>query len=119
MKQRSLVVIGLIGSNLDLGKKADRWQTWRPTVSLCRQPDLVVKRFDLLHAAREVQLAEILRADVRTCSPETEMRLHKVDFADPWDFEQVYETLFRFARAYPFDTDTEDYLIHITTGTHV
>jgi len=23
------------------------------------------------------------------------------------------------ARAYPFDTDSEDYLIHITTGTHV
>src|SRR5262245_41927894 len=37
------------------------------------------------------------------------MRLH----------QQVYETLFNFARAYPFDTELEDYLIHITTGTHV
>ena len=43
----------------------------------------------------------------------------QIDFADPWDFEQVYEALFNFARAYPFDTDSEDYLIHITTGTHV
>src|SRR5689334_13274597 len=104
MKQRPLVVIGLIGSNLDLGKRADRWQTWRPTISLCRQPDLVVKRFELLHSGREQQLAEILRADVATCSPETAMRLHRFDIADPWDFEQVYEALFRFARAYPFDT---------------
>ena len=35
------------------------------------------------------------------------------------DFKQVYETLFQFARVYPFDTDREDYLVHITTGTHV
>src|SRR5215471_16157487 len=119
MKQRSLVVLGLIGSNLDVGKKADRWQTWRPTVSLCQQPDLIVKRFELLHSGRETQLAEILRRDVATCSPETEMRLHRMDFADAWDFEHVYESLFHFARAYPFDTDSEDYLIHITTGTHV
>jgi hypothetical protein len=47
------------------------------------------------------------------------MRLHQIDFGDPWDFEQVYEALFNFTRAYPFDTDSEDYLIHITTGTHV
>ena len=116
---RSLVVIGILGSNLDLGKRADRWQTWRPSVSLCQQPDLIVKRFELLHGARENQLAEIIRHDVATCSPETEMRLHEIDFGDPWDFEHVYEALFRFARAYAFDTDSEDYLIHITTGTHV
>jgi transcriptional regulatory protein RtcR len=119
MKQRSLVVIGILGSNLDLGKKADRWQTWRPTVSLCQQPDLIVERFELMHLPREEQLALVIQKDVSTCSPETEMRLHPIDFGDPWDFEQVYEALFHFARAYPFDTDAEDYLIHITTGTHV
>jgi transcriptional regulatory protein RtcR len=27
--------------------------------------------------------------------------------------------LFQFARVYPFDTEMEDYVIHITTGTHV
>ena len=47
------------------------------------------------------------------------VRLHLVEFSDPWDFEEVYETLFQFARGYPFDTEAEDYLIHITTGTHV
>jgi transcriptional regulatory protein RtcR len=52
-------------------------------------------------------------------SPETEVRSHQIEFADPWDFEQVYETLFQFSRQYPFDTEAEDYLIHITTGTHV
>ena len=42
-----------------------------------------------------------------------------LDFADPWDFEEVYGKLLDFARAYPFDPEAEDYLIHITTGTHV
>ena len=41
-----------------------------------------------------------------------------MEFADPWDFEHVYETLFTFTRSYVFD-DAEDYLVHITTGTHV
>ena len=37
----------------------------------------------------------------------------------PWDFEEVYGALHDFARAYPFQPDREDYLFHITTGTHV
>ena len=39
--------------------------------------------------------------------------------ADPWDFEEVYGALHDFARGYPFDPEREDYLVHITTGTHV
>src|SRR6202035_95009 len=119
MDQGSTVVIGLLGTTLDMGKHPDRWQNWRPSVALCRQPDLIVKRFELLHGSREKSLADLVSRDVSTVSPETEMRLHQIDFGDPWDFEQVYEALFNFARAYPFDTDSEDYLIHITTGTHV
>jgi transcriptional regulatory protein RtcR len=113
------VVIGLLGTKLDMGKSPDRWQNWRPSVALCRQPDLIVKRFELLHGSRDKALAEIVSRDIATVSPETEMRLSQIDFGDPWDFEQVYEALFNFARAYPFDPDVEDYLIHITTGTHV
>jgi transcriptional regulatory protein RtcR len=119
MTNKESVVIGLVGTRLDMGKSPDRWQNWRPSVALCRQPDLIVKRFELLHGSRDKSLAEIVSRDVSTASPETAMRLHEIDFDDPWDFEQVYETLFSFARGYPFDTDSEDYLIHITTGTHV
>ncbi|MBI4903241.1 MAG: sigma 54-interacting transcriptional regulator [Acidobacteria bacterium] len=111
-------VIGLLGSTLDQGKSPERWQNWRPTISVCRQPDLIVRRFELLHGPRESALAHLIRGDIETVSPETEVRLHAVDFGDPWDFEQVYDTLFGFAKAYRFD-DAEDYLIHITTGTHV
>jgi len=85
---------------------------------VCRQPDLIVHRFELLHGRRETPLAELVRSDIQTVSPETEVRLHPIEFGDPWDFERVYETLFSFAKSYSFD-DSEDYLIHITTGTHV
>src|SRR6266478_4350968 len=88
-----------LGATLDMGKRPDRWQNWRPSVVLCRQPDLIVKRFELVHGSREKSLADLVRRDVSTVSPETEMRLHQIDFNDPWDFEQVYEALFNFARA--------------------
>jgi transcriptional regulatory protein RtcR len=117
--QRRVVVIGLLGTTLDMGKHPDRWQNWRPSVSLCRQPDLIVRRFELLHGKRDSSLAKTVRSDIRTVSPETEVRQHEMEFSDPWDFEEVYETLFKFSRQYTFDTESEDYLIHITTGTHV
>src|ERR1700679_4314603 len=101
------VVIGLLGSTLDQGKHPDRWQTWRPSVALCRQPDLIVHRFELLYGLKDKTLAEVVRKDIRTVSPETEVRLHQVEFGDPWDFEPVYETLFSFAKGYAFD-DSED-----------
>jgi transcriptional regulatory protein RtcR len=113
------VVIGLLGPTLDSGKGHDRWQTWRPSVSLCRQPDFLVHRFELIYSRRDGALAKTVEADVAAVSPETELRLREIEFGDPWDFQTVYETLFNFARAYPFDTDAEDYFIHITTGTHV
>ena len=114
----STVVIGLLGTSLDQGKSADRWQTWRPSVALCNQPDLIVSRFELLCGQRDTALAALVRKDIHSVSPETDVRLHPIEFGDAWDFEQVYETLFAFAKNYPFD-DANDYLIHITTGTHV
>ena len=116
---RKTVVIGLLGTTLDSGKSHDRWQSWRPTVSLCRQPDFLVHRLELLHGLRDASLARNVQQDIAAVSPETEVRLHEIEFRDPWDFERVYETLFHFARGYTFDLDSEDYLIHITTGTHV
>jgi transcriptional regulatory protein RtcR len=119
MKDKPNVVIGLLGTTLDAGRSHDRWQNWRPTVSICRQPDLVVKRLELLHGLRDKALASLVANDIATVSPETTVRFHEIEFGDPWDFERVYETLFKYARAYPFETDNEEYLIHITTGTHV
>ena len=47
------------------------------------------------------------------------MQRHTLPINDWWDFEDVYSRLFDFARSYPFDTEREEYWVHITTGTHV
>lgn len=119
---KSRVAIGFLGSTLDRnGKGAARWNRWRPTIGLCRQPDLPLDRLELIHgpSARDLGLAERIRADVQQVSPATEVRLHPLTLRNPWDFEEVYGALHDFASDYRFDTEREDYLVHITTGTHV
>lgn len=119
---RRTVAIGFIGSTLDrVGKGAERWQKWRPTVGLCQQQDLLIDRLELIHGmeACDVGLAGRIAADIAGVSPETEVRLHPMALHNAWDFEEVYGALHDFASAYSFDTEREDYLVHITTGTHV
>lgn len=113
-------VIGFLGSTLDAAKFGpSRWNKWRPTVSICMQEDLRVDRFVLIHGSYHSRLAEFVSEDIRSVSPETEVVPHVMDFADAWDFEEVYGKLLDFARGFPFDPETQDYLVHITTGTHV
>lgn len=113
------VIVGLLGTTLDRGTGPDRWESWRPTVSLCQHEDLLVHRLELLVDPKSLKMAKQVAADIRSVAPEAEVRLHEIDFKDPWDFEEVYGTLHKFAREYPFDTDREQYLFHVTTGTHV
>lgn len=113
------VVIGFLGSMLDSGGGPGRWEKWRPSMSICQHDDLVVDRFEMLHARAHVRIAHQLQEDIASVSPETKVNLHLCDPKDPWDFQEVYGCLHEFARQYPFDPERERYLIHITTGTHV
>ena len=117
---KKTVVIGFLGTVLDFGGRGIlRWEKWRPTVALCQQEEMVVHRLELLHDARSTSLAEQVRDDLKKVSPETAVQLVEITLRNPWDFEEVYTLLHDFARSYAFDTEHEDYLIHITTGTHV
>ncbi|MGL4286311.1 MAG: RNA repair transcriptional activator RtcR [Phreatobacter sp.] len=112
---RRRVAISILGTTLDAG----RGGRWRPTVALCQQPDLFIDRLELLHGHHSSDLAERVSLDIEQVSPATEIRRHIVQQRDPWDFSEVYTSLRDFARGYSFDTDREDYLVNITTGTHV
>ncbi|MCB9742191.1 MAG: sigma 54-interacting transcriptional regulator [Alphaproteobacteria bacterium] len=116
---KSTVVIGLIGTRLDAGAGRKRWSRWRPTVSIGMHEDLLISRMELLVQPNRDQLAAQVVEDLAEVSPETEVRLHEISMVDPWDFEAVYAELHGFARSYDFNTEDEDYLIHITTGSHV
>jgi transcriptional regulatory protein RtcR len=119
MQRRATVVVGILGPVLDRGEGAGRWERWRPTVSLCQQPDLRVDRYELLFEPKFGRLAETVAADLRAVSPETTVVLREMGLGDPWDFEEVFGKLHRLARGYPFVPEEEDYLVHITTGSHV
>lgn len=113
-------VIGFLGSTLDAAKFGpERWNRWRPTVSICLQEDLRVDRFVLIHGAQHQRLADKVVEDLRDVSPETEVTPQIINFDDPWDFEEVYTKLLDFTQGFAFDPETNEYLIHITTGTHV
>jgi transcriptional regulatory protein RtcR len=113
------VVIGFLGSTLDAGSGPGRWEKWRPTLAICQQEDLVIDRLELMHARPHTKLAQAIRDDIASVSPETKVNLNLVDPRDPWDFQEVYGCLHDFSRNHTFDLERERYLMHITTGTHV
>jgi transcriptional regulatory protein RtcR len=119
MKTKRQVVLGFLGTQLDKGSGSARWERWRPTVALTQHDDVLIDRFELLFDTQFSALARSLSADIASVSPTTTVVPHPLAIADAWDFEQVYAALFDFAKGYTFDTDAEDYWIHITTGTHV
>lgn len=113
-------VIGFLGSTLDASKRdASRWSKWRPTVGLCMQPDLRVDRLILLHGRQHDGLVRFIAGDITAVSPETSIEPRVMNFDDAWDFEEVYTELLDFAQGFDFEPEAEDYLVHITTGTHV
>lgn len=119
MQTKRTVVIGFVGTQLDSGKGSGRWERWRPTIALTQQNDVIVDRIELLYNGHVESLIGQVSEDIASVSPETTVVPHQLHIENAWDFEDVYGTLFDFAKTYPFDPDHEDYWIHITTGTHV
>jgi sigma54-dependent transcription regulator len=72
-------------------------------VSLCQHEDLIVDRFEILHQNRYEDRATPIAGDIRSVSPETEVRRQRVEFRYPWAFEDVYGALHDFAADYPFE----------------
>ena len=116
---KPVVVIGILGTTLDGGARGARWERWRPTVSIFQQDEVPIARLELLHGARSQPLADIVIADVKTLAPDTVVHEHALEAKDPWDFVDMYAALHDFAKSYPWDPAREDYLVDITTGTHV
>ncbi|NLF95257.1 MAG: sigma 54-dependent transcriptional regulator, partial [Candidatus Riflebacteria bacterium] len=112
------VVIGFLGTVLDRRGKDKRWESWRPSVAVCQHEDLLIDRFHLLCSKRDESLARQVAADIEMISPETEVLAEYLEFKNPWDFEEVFSGLLSYSQNFDFRED-EEYLMHITTGTHV
>ncbi|MCJ8272007.1 MAG: RNA repair transcriptional activator RtcR family protein, partial [Psychrosphaera sp.] len=117
---KNIVAISLLGTQLDfVGKRVDRWSKWRPNICLCAQEDMIINTLHLLHDTRSQRLANQVVHDIGAISPETQVEETLISFEDPWDLEEVYAKLYDWCQQQTFDTDENEYLFHITTGTHV
>lgn len=112
------VLISLLGPKLDAGLGKRRWERWRPSVSVAMYEDLRFDRYEMLHEEKFKELASRVKRDVASENKEISINSHSIHQENPWDFEEVYTSLYDFARYYKFQDD-EEYYVNITTGTHV
>lgn len=117
--RRGFTVVSFLGTSLDRPHGHNRWDNWRPNVAMCQHDDLLVERLVLLTDRRFTKLYDQVAADIATASPETKVDRYDIGLRDPWDFEEVFDKLFRCARALDLDPERDDVLVHMTTGTHV
>ena len=118
-KARGYTVVSFLGTMLDRGVGRDRFDHWRPNVAMCQHEDLLVSRLVLLTDRQFTKLYDTVVADIAQVSPETVVERRDIGLKDPWDFEEVFDKLYRHAQELAFDPEREDVLVHMTTGTHV
>ncbi|MGK0201180.1 MAG: transcriptional regulatory protein RtcR [Planctomycetota bacterium] len=116
---RGFTVISFLGAMLDRPGRGDRWDSWRPNVSMCMHDDLLVSRLVVLTETKFGKLYNQVEQDIATVSPETVIERKEVVLRDPWDFEEVFDVLLSVANELALDPESEDVLVHMTTGTHV
>lgn len=111
------VLISFVGTVLDSAQGKGRWLKWRPNIAVHQLAE--IERTELFFSEKYRNLAEEIRSDVAEIAPQAEVNLVPMELANPWDFSEVYAALDAWTAAYPFDTENEEYWVHITTGTHV
>ena len=115
---RKKVVIGFLGTSKDAGLTDERWEKWRPSVSLCAHESFPVDHLELiLFDDRHLDTLHQVTADIAEISPKTLVASHQLSVQDPWDMVEVCGALLDFSRNFKFRDDC-DYYVHWTTGTH-
>ena len=114
---KSTVMIGFLGTVLDAGFGQKRHSKWRPNVNVHQV--MSIDRVELFIAPQYERLALQVVDDIKAIRPDIQVNLIDMPLVNPWDFGEVYEKLASWADDYAFDIEKENYLTHITTGTHV
>ena len=114
-------VISVLGTQKDAhgGAGKARWDTWRPSIGLVQQEELPIDELHLIFNKEYQQLAERVKADIKSVSPETKVIFDIIQLKDPWDFEEVYGKFYDYSKNPCFHEERTKYYIHISTGSHV
>lgn len=114
-------VISVLGTQKDAhgGSGPSRWDTWRPNIGLVQQDELPIDELHLIFNKAYTNLAERIKADIKSVSPETNVVFDIIELNDPWDFEEVYAKFYDYAKSPAFHEEKTNYYIHISTGSHV
>ncbi len=120
MKEK-ITVISVLGTQKDAhgGAGPSRWDTWRPNIGLVQQEGLPIDELHLILNKEYMSLAERVKTDIESVSPETKVVFDIIQLKDPWDFEEVYGKFYDYAKSPCFHKEKTNYYIHISTGSHV
>jgi transcriptional regulatory protein RtcR len=113
------VMYSFLGSDLDGGFQEKRWNRWRPNVGVSASTDPVVDTLVLLYDKRHSDLAALVAADAKVASksPSFEVVLKEVEL-QPYDLKETFLMMEELRANTVFEPDT-NYLLNITTGTHI
>ena len=102
-------VISVLGTQKDAhgGSGPSRWDTWRPNIGLVQQDNLRIDELHLIFNSEFKNLADRIKADITAVSPETNVIFDIIELKNPWDFEEVYEKFYDYAKS-PCFHDEED-----------
>ena len=114
-------VVSVLGTQKDAhgGTSPSRWDTWRPNIGLVQQEDLPIDELHLIFSSEHRPLADRIKLDIKSVSPETNVVFDVVELKDPWDFEEVYAKFYDYAKSPAFHEEGTQYYIHMSTGSHV
>lgn len=111
--KKSVNLIGFLGFQHDVPRKNG---VFRPSVALCMQPGFSVKTFYLLYSEGHEKLLQNTQDAIAVVSPDTVVEPVKLEFEDPFDPMCTFSVLHALCQRLPQE---EDYLISLSTGTHV
>lgn len=124
---KRVVAISIYGQNKDYlnhrkivkKNKSRLLACWRPSVALAAQKEFQIDEYHLICTASQKDDAQTVVDGINHFSPYTKVTIDVLDIRKPFDFQTTFITLVQFASRPCFHNADTEYLIHLTTGTHV
>ena len=85
MKTTAISVLGTLKDAQGGAGKA-RWDNSRPAIGLVQQEELPIDELHIIYNKAYKELADRIKADIRSVSPQTNVVLDNIELKDPWDF---------------------------------